>query len=85
MKTFSKFETNNCFKYTEKLLASSLFKDRKESYPTSVGVPFKSERLEDNELFKSLSKQKRDIYASKKFLKDSNEKLIVILKLTFSL
>jgi len=46
----------------------------------SVGVPFKSDRLEDNELFKSLPKQKRDMYASKKFLQNSNEKFIVIIK-----
>jgi hypothetical protein len=67
------------------LLASSLFKDRKESYPMSVCVPFKTDRLEDNQFYKNLPKQKKDIYASKKFLKDSTEKIIVLKNFSFFL
>ena len=66
----------------EKLLASELFNNKKESYSLSVSVPFSSNRLEENESFKSLAKAKQDFFRDKKYTKDSNEKEIVnILKL----
>ena len=61
----------------EKLLASELFKNKKDSYPKSVVNPFKSDRLADTETFKSLNKQKLEFITSKKYLQDQNEKEIV--------
>lgn len=61
----------------EKLLTSQLFKGKKETYPASVAIPFKADRLSENDLFKNFSKQKKDAIASKKFFKDQNEKIMV--------
>lgn len=59
------------------MLASELFKKKKDSYEASVGVPFKSDRLTDCDIFKNMPKHKQDIIKNKAFIVDSNEKQIV--------
>ncbi|RMZ97229.1 unconventional myosin-Ic isoform X2 [Brachionus plicatilis] len=57
----------------EKLLTSNLFKDKKESYLASVGVPFKIDRLEDHSSYKVLPSQKIDFLKSNSFFVDKSE------------
>jgi hypothetical protein len=59
----------------EKLLASEWFKDKKDSYKASVSVPFKTDRLTENALFKNMPKQ--DFIKNKNFLKDKNQDVLV--------
>lgn len=62
----------------EKVLASNLFKDKKESYAQSVNVKFKDNRLIDSEIYKNLLKPKQDFVNGKTFMQDQqNEKIIV--------
>ena len=61
----------------QKLVASELFNNKKESYSLSVPVPFSSNRLEENESFQSIAKAKQDFFKDKRYTKDSNEKEIV--------
>ena len=60
------------------MLASELFKNKKDSYEKSIERPFKSDRLSDCETFKSMPKVKQDIIKNKAYIQDSNEKEIVI-------
>ena len=68
-----------CFtKMREKLVASELFKDRKDSYANSVSVPFVDDRLSGTEPFKSMAKAKQSIVIQqKKYMNGGDEKLIV--------
>lgn len=61
----------------EKSLTSNLFKDKKESYPASVGVPFKIDRLEDHSSYKVLPSQKIDFLKSNSFFVDKSENVKV--------
>ena len=61
----------------EKLLTSETFKDKKSSYPSSVSVTFKSDRLTDLDYFKKIPKTKLEIYEKKKFLFSQDEKIKV--------
>lgn len=60
------------------MLASELFNNKKDSYEKSIERPFKSDRLNDCEAFKSMPKVKQDIIKNKAYIQDSNEKEIVI-------
>jgi myosin I len=64
----------------DKVLASELFKGKKETYPESVKVPFKSDiKLADNDYFKTLNDEHKKYFIDKKFMNDSTkEKEIVI-------
>lgn len=64
----------------EKVLTSDFFKDKKESYPPTVPLEFKTDRLNEKELYKNLAKPKKDILENKKFLQDQNENIMVIYK-----
>ena len=61
----------------EKLLTSELFRNKKESYPDSIRIEFKIDRLSNSSLFNSLPQAKKDLFNSKKFLLDQNEKVQV--------
>lgn len=61
----------------EKLLTSELFNGKKESYPTSVPIPFENDRLSQNEAFKKMPKAKYDIFNAKKYLQNAQEKIQV--------
>lgn len=63
----------------EKVLASDLFKDRKESYAQSVRVKFANSRLADSSVYTNMPKAKQDAIAdNKKFMNDAqNEKIQV--------
>lgn len=67
------------------MFASELFKDKKDSYPASVGVPFIIDRLSENEIFKKMPKFKQDIVKNKAYVQDANEKLIVKFEIKFSI
>ena len=60
----------------EKVVASHLFKDKKDSYAQSIAAKFKDNRLIESDL----PKQKQDLISEKKFMK-TNEKIIVCLNL----
>jgi hypothetical protein len=66
-------------KLEDKLLASELFKNKKDSYTVSLPVVFKSDRLSDHDNFKSMPKHKQDLIKNKSFIQDANEKELVSL------
>jgi hypothetical protein len=61
----------------EKVTASQLFKDKKESYAESVAQMFKENRLVESSQYKSLAKAKLDFVDGKKYLQSQDEKIIV--------
>lgn len=61
----------------EKLLTSELFKDKKDSYPSSVSVQFKNDRLTENSFYKNLPSPKTEIFKTKSFLINQSEKILV--------
>lgn len=67
----------------EKLLTSEIFKNKKDSYPASVPVSFKTDRLTENDIYKSIPKLKQDLFNTKKYLLDQNEKILVIILIYF--
>lgn len=70
--------TSSTFKMDEKVLTSSIFKDRKESYEDSITVTFKTDRLTTSSFFAALPKPKQELLTTnKKFLIDPNEKIMV--------
>lgn len=68
----------NDLKMMEKVVASHLFKNKKDSYAQSVAVKFKDNRLIDSDVYKIMPKQKQDVVSQKKFMTNSqSEKQIV--------
>ncbi len=53
-----------------------MFKDKKDSYPTSVCVPFQIDRCSDNLVYKTLSKHKKDVINGRKLIPNEVEVLL---------
>ena len=65
------------------MLASEWFKDRKDSYKSSISVPFQIDRLTENALFKNMPKQ--DYIKNKSYLEDKNQDVLVNIQICSSL
>ncbi|CAF0868028.1 unnamed protein product [Brachionus calyciflorus] len=73
-----------CLKFTseqkeimqEKLMMSEMFKDKKESYSTSVAIKFQNDRLQENQKYKSLASQKVEYLKNKSYLLDQSENIL---------
>jgi hypothetical protein len=53
-----------------------MFKNKKESYPASVAVPFQIDRCTENPVYKALSKHKREVINGRKLIPNEIEVLL---------
>lgn len=60
------------------MLASDMFKDKKESYSETVAIPFQVDRLAENPMYMDLSVSRKAAIAKKKLVPNEVEVLKVV-------
>ena len=62
---------------SEKILASELFKEKKQSYEASVPIQFESNRIHDLPVFQDSSK--KALFDKKKFIENTMEETEIVI------
>lgn len=67
----------------EKIIASELFRNKKQAYAASVAKFFEEDRLSDADEFKKMEKQKQELINQKRNSKEEKVMVIIILVVVF--